>query len=439
MGDINENTTLITFENDEEIKVDINELDIKEIKPDIRENVSKQSFYYNKDIVPAKVGKCDIIEQIGEGGGSIVYLAYHNNLKTQVVIKRYKYIRDEMELELLLKLKHPYIPNVYDFIEQDGEKYLIMEFIRGEPLDWILRKGALDNKKFIKYATQLCETVEYLHSQNPPIMHGDIKPGNIIISEKDDISLIDFNISLPMDSIKKPIGFTRPYAPPEIKHMMSDWRNQENQIQYDQIRVDIYQIGATLFEMLTGMCLSKVLDNEIILDLDNYDENLLNIIDKAVEEDPQKRYKSVKDMKNRLMKKVYEYDVALSFAGEDRKYVEKIAKRLKKNDISVFYDKFETANLWGKDLYQYLSHIYKDNARYCVIFISESYKNKAWTRHELKNAQNRAFSENKEYILPIFLEEVELDGLNDTTGYLNASVFSEREIVDFIIEKCNNL
>ena len=439
MSNIDENTTLITFENGEEIELDINELNIKEMELNIGINTSKNRFSYNKDFVPEKVGNCDIIEQIAEGGGSIIYLAYHNNLKTQVVIKRYKYITHEMELELLLKIKHPYIPNVYDFIEEEGEKYLIMEFIRGEPLDWILRKGALDNKKFIKYATQLCEAVEYLHSQNPPIMHGDIKPGNIIISEKDDISLIDFDISLPMDSIKKPIGYTRPYAPPEIKHMMSDWRTQENQIQYDQIRVDIYQIGATFFEMLTGMCLSRALDNEIILDLDNYDENLLNIIEKAVEEDPQKRYKSVKDMKNRLMKKVYKYDVALSFAGEDREYVEKIAKGLKKNGISVFYDKFETASLWGKDLYQYLSHIYKDNARYCVIFISESYKNKAWTKHELRNAQNRAFLENKEYILPIFLENVELDGLNDTTGQLNTFEFSESEIVDLIIEKCNSL
>lgn len=314
-----------------------------------------------------------------------------------------------------------------------------MEFIRGEPLNWILQKGALSNKKFMKYATQLCEVVEYLHSLNSPIMHGDIKPSNIIISEKDDISLIDFNISLPMDFAKYPIGFSRPYAPNELI-LATNLMLQHKSIQYDPIRVDIYEIGVTLFEMLTGMSFSKVIHNEItISDLDIYDQELLNIIDKAVDEDPQKRYGSVKELKDRLMKKNFKYDVALSFAGEDRKYVEKIAKRLKKNDISVFYDKFETANLWGKDLYQYLSHIYKDNARYCVIFISESYKNKAWTRHELKNAQNRAFSENKEYILPIFLEKVELAGLNDTTGYLNASEFSECEIVDFIIEKCNNL
>lgn len=135
----------------------------------------------------------------------------------------------------------------------------------------------------------------------------------------------------------------------------------------------------------------------------------------------------------------FEFDVALSFAGEDREYVDVIANRLKNNGIKVFYDKFEVSNLWGKDLYQYLSHIYKDNAKYCVIFISDSYKNKTWTRHELRNAQNRAFLENKEYILPVFLENVELDGLNDTIGYIKASEFSESEVADLIIEKVNKI
>lgn len=131
----------------------------------------------------------------------------------------------------------------------------------------------------------------------------------------------------------------------------------------------------------------------------------------------------------------YEYDVALSFAGEDRAYVDIIANKLKSRGIKVFYDHFETSKLWGKDLYQCLNKIYKDKARYCVIFVSDSYKNKSWTKHELKSAQNRAFIENEEYILPVFLENVKLDGLNDTIGYINASDFSESEITDLIIEK----
>ena len=66
---------------------------------------------------------------------------------------------------------------------------------------------------------------------------------------------------------------------------------------------------------------------------------------------------------------MYEYDVALSFAGEDRIYVKEIAKKLKAKGLKVFYDEFEEANLWGKDLYQYLHYIYKENAIFCIIFV----------------------------------------------------------------------
>ena len=76
------------------------------------------------------------------------------------------------------------------------------------------------------------------------------------------------------------------------------------------------------------------------------------------------------------MKKKYEFDVALSFAGEDRKYVECVADELKDMGFKVFYDKYETVSLWGKDLYAHISDIYFKKARYVVIFISEHYKKK---------------------------------------------------------------
>ncbi len=69
----------------------------------------------------------------------------------------------------------------------------------------------------------------------------------------------------------------------------------------------------------------------------------------------------------------YEYDIALSFAGEERDYVELVANDLMKNGVNVFYDKFEEANLWGKDLYVYLNEIYKEHAKYTIMFISKNY------------------------------------------------------------------
>ncbi len=75
----------------------------------------------------------------------------------------------------------------------------------------------------------------------------------------------------------------------------------------------------------------------------------------------------------------FKYDIAVSFAGEDRSIVEKFVNALAANHISVFYDSWEQAQLWGKDLYQHLDMIYQQAAQYCVIFISENYVKKAWT------------------------------------------------------------
>jgi hypothetical protein len=66
----------------------------------------------------------------------------------------------------------------------------------------------------------------------------------------------------------------------------------------------------------------------------------------------------------------YEYDFAFSFPGEDREIVDKVAAKLRLLGVPIFYDRYETAALWGKDLYQHLQHVYRDQARFCVVFVS---------------------------------------------------------------------
>ena len=131
----------------------------------------------------------------------------------------------------------------------------------------------------------------------------------------------------------------------------------------------------------------------------------------------------------------YDYDVALSFAGEDRVIVEAVADLLKSKNITVFYDQYEKAVLWGKDLYQHLQGVYRDRAKYCVVFTSAAYAEKLWTRHELKQAQARAFQENEEYILPVRLDDTLIPGINDTTGYLDLRQEALGTLVDLLIEK----
>jgi len=132
---------------------------------------------------------------------------------------------------------------------------------------------------------------------------------------------------------------------------------------------------------------------------------------------------------------MFQYQVALSLAGENRDYVRKVADYLKNNNISVFYDEFEEDKLWGKNLYDYLSDIYKNRARYTVIFISKHYKNKVWTNHERVSAQARALEENQEYILPAKFDETEIPGLERTIYYLNLKKFSPTEVAKKIIKK----
>jgi hypothetical protein len=133
--------------------------------------------------------------------------------------------------------------------------------------------------------------------------------------------------------------------------------------------------------------------------------------------------------------KDFDYDIAFSFAGEDRRVVEDLAGKLVQDGIRVFYDAYEKAALWGKDLYQHLQIVYRDKAQYCVIFVSESYARKVWTRHELKQAQARAFKENREYILPVRLDDTEIPGLNATVGYIDLREHTLDQLQTVIREK----
>jgi hypothetical protein len=116
--------------------------------------------------------------------------------------------------------------------------------------------------------------------------------------------------------------------------------------------------------------------------------------------------------------KHYSYDVALSFAGEDRSYADALAEELRHRGLSVFYDTYEKSTLWGKNLYSYLSDVYQNKAHYCVMFLSRHYAVKLWTNHEREAAQARAFEENEEYILPIRLDDTKIPGIPTTIAYL---------------------
>ena len=129
------------------------------------------------------------------------------------------------------------------------------------------------------------------------------------------------------------------------------------------------------------------------------------------------------------------YDVALSFAGEDRNDARRIASLLREKGFSVFYDEYEQAALWGQNLYTHLSNIYQNKAKYCLMFISSHYAAKLWTRREREAAQARAFRENREYILPLKLDDTTLPGIEETIGYIDLRKTPHEEVVQLLASK----
>jgi hypothetical protein len=131
----------------------------------------------------------------------------------------------------------------------------------------------------------------------------------------------------------------------------------------------------------------------------------------------------------------FEFDVCLSFAGEDRAYVEMVAAGLKARGLKVFYDDDHKVKSWGKNLAEYFDYIYRTASRYCVMFVSAAYASKRWTRHERRSALARALVEEGEYVLPARFDDTELPGLLPTIAWVDLREIAPDTLVDFIVEK----
>lgn len=138
-----------------------------------------------------------------------------------------------------------------------------------------------------------------------------------------------------------------------------------------------------------------------------------------------------------IMSDAFEYQVAFSFAGENRPYVEKVGEILKERDVKVFYDFFEQANLWGKSLPEHLDDVYRKKAAYCVVFISKFYAEKAWTRHERKSVLARAVEQKGEYILPARFDDTDIPGIPTSIGHIDLTRKTPGEFADIIMQKLN--
>lgn len=129
------------------------------------------------------------------------------------------------------------------------------------------------------------------------------------------------------------------------------------------------------------------------------------------------------------------FDVAVSFAGEDRTHAHAIAEELQRRSIRVFYDGFYQADLIGEDLSRMLGKIYSEASLFCLVLVSRHYASKRWTTFELTQAQERAISEDAAYIIPVRLDDAKVASLAAVTGFLDLRAQSVEDVCDVIATK----
>ncbi|MBR6172308.1 MAG: serine/threonine protein kinase [Eubacterium sp.] len=207
-------------------------------------------------------GKYEILKEIGRGGMSIVYLARDNRLNKQWAVKEIKNDGTksiqtllkglEREANILRDVDHPVLPRIVDIINSRGTIYVVMDFIEGTNLaDTLKTEGAQDQEDVIEWGRELASALDYLHSMDPPIIYRDMKPANVMLRPEGDVKLIDFGTAkeytVESNADTTALG-TRGYAAPE---QFGD--AQGRGIYKTDARTDIYNLGATLYHMVTGM------------------------------------------------------------------------------------------------------------------------------------------------------------------------------------------
>lgn len=196
--------------------------------------------------------KYKILDVIGRGGMSVVYLAINEKANKPWAVKEIRktdyriFDLDKKEIELMKRLSHPNLPSIIDVIERKDSLLIVMDYIEGRSLEAILEEqGAMPEQMVIGWAIQLCKVLAYLHSRSPAIIYRDMKPANVMLKPDGTVMLIDFGAAREFrtEHLKDTICLgTRGYAAPE----------QYEETGHSDVRTDIYCLGVMLFELLTG-------------------------------------------------------------------------------------------------------------------------------------------------------------------------------------------
>lgn len=247
--------------------------------------------------------KYEVLKVIAEGGMGIVYLVKDLHLNRLAAVKVSKNPESRKarafamrEMEVLKELKHPALPGIIDFFEERENSCLVMEYVDGITLEQYLRKfGRVEVSLAVKWAVELTEVLQYLHTCNPPIIYRDLKPANIIIQSDGKLKLIDFGAA-----------FVTSYGK-EREQMMMGTPGYSAPEQWQSGNAgktsDIYGLGAVLHEMLTGISPRQLFADR--RPVREYDRGIPRELEKVVaicmKRKPKERYQSMAQLQEALL------------------------------------------------------------------------------------------------------------------------------------------
>lgn len=247
-------------------------------------------------------GKYKILNEVGHGGMSTVYLAINEKANKPWAIKEvrkagvkdFEIVRQSLmvETDLLKKLKHPSLPSIIDIIDHDENFLIVMDYIEGNTLEKVLREyGIQSQENVVSWAIQLCDVFQYLHTRKPPIIYRDMKPSNVMLKSDGSVVLIDFGTAREFKERNVAdttcLG-TQGYAAPE---------QFGGQGQTDA-RTDIYCLGATMYHLVTGHNPSEPPYEMYPITQwnPNLSSGLEKIISKCTQRNPHDRYQTADEL-----------------------------------------------------------------------------------------------------------------------------------------------
>ena len=251
-----------------------------------------------------------ILEILGQGGMGSIYRAIDDNLGVEVAVKENLFTTDEYarqfrrEAVILANLRHPNLPRVSDHFVIDGQgQYLVMDYIEGEDLrERMDRLGVISESDVLVMGAAICDALSYMHTRKPPVLHRDIKPGNVKITPNGQIYLVDFGLAKVVHAGQQTStgarAMTPGYSPPE----------QYGAARTDH-RSDIYSLGATMYAALVGVIpedsLARTMEQTELTPIRKRNAKIsrrtASAVEKALEVHPDDRFQDADEFKQALL------------------------------------------------------------------------------------------------------------------------------------------